>query len=111
LEGRDQCVVGEYRAVALGAEASCGGGCGAAARGEKPLDSVYLDDLLWGFQGNLYVPEEVFESRTFELEDYAQQLESLPEMSFEEFLRAARAWKIEMLVSCGVTLVDVWQFR
>jgi hypothetical protein len=71
--------------------------------GEKPRDSVYLNDLLRGFQGNLYVPEEVFESRTDELEDYAQQLESLPEMSFEEFLRAARAREIEMLVSRGVT--------
>jgi hypothetical protein len=54
------------------------------------------------------VTEEVFESRTKELEDYTQQLELLPEMSFEEFLRAARAREIEMLVSRGVPLVNVW---
>jgi hypothetical protein len=76
--------------------------------GEKPFNSVYLDDLLRGFQGNFYMTEEVFERRTDELEDYTQQLESLSGMSFEEFLRAAREWEIEMPVSYGVTLVDVW---
>lgn len=68
----------------------------------KP-DGVYLNDLLRGFKGNLYVPEEVFESRADELDEYNRQLELLPEMGFEEFLRAARAGEVDMLVSRGVT--------
>ncbi|KAG0564941.1 hypothetical protein KC19_8G151400 [Ceratodon purpureus] len=70
---------------------------------EKPRDGVYLNDLLRGFKGNLYVPEEIFESQADELDEYTHQLESLPQMSFEEFLRAARAREVDMLVSRGVT--------
>lgn len=68
-----------------------------------PRDGVYLNDLLRGFKGNLYVPEEVFESKEDELDVYNKQLESLPEMSFEEFLRAARAGEVQILVSRGVS--------
>ncbi|XP_024360822.1 probable inactive ATP-dependent zinc metalloprotease FTSHI 1, chloroplastic [Physcomitrium patens] len=69
---------------------------------ELASSRVYLNDLLRGFKGNLYVPEEVFESQTDEFKEYSRQLESLPEMSFEEFLRAARAGEINFLVSRGV---------
>lgn len=64
---------------------------------------VYLNDLLRGFKGNLYVPEEVFESQADELEEYNRQLDLLPEMGLDEFLRAARAGEVDMLVSRGVT--------
>nr|PNR33783.1 hypothetical protein PHYPA_023599 [Physcomitrium patens] len=69
----------------------------------QPPSSVYLNDLLRGFKGNLYVPEEVFEGQTDEVEEYSRQLETLPEISFEEFLKAARAGEVSMLASRGVT--------
>lgn len=76
---------------------------------EAELESskpVYLKDLLRAFQGNLYVPEEAFESQAEELQEYNRQLESLPEMSFEEFLRAARAGEVDVLVSRGIFTLE-----
>ncbi|BBN13165.1 hypothetical protein MPTK1_6g01370 [Marchantia polymorpha subsp. ruderalis] len=88
-----------------------------AAEAEPPLETdpikseqdsgdnanpVYLSDLLRQYKGNLYVPEEAFEERISELQLFNKKLDTLPEMTFEDFWKAMKANQVELLTSRGM---------
>ncbi|KAF9601119.1 hypothetical protein IFM89_017024 [Coptis chinensis] len=67
------------------------------------LDPVYLKDLLRNFKGKLYVPEEVFKVNLSEEEEFDRNLEKLPKMSYEDFLKAMKNDKVKLLTSKGIS--------
>ncbi|KAJ7558552.1 hypothetical protein O6H91_04G045700 [Diphasiastrum complanatum] len=64
---------------------------------------VYLPDLLREYKGNLYVPEEAFKDRLPEVHEFNRSLAVLPEMSFQDFVKAVNANQVELLTSRGVS--------
>ncbi|KAL8154622.1 hypothetical protein AgCh_000106 [Apium graveolens] len=60
-------------------------------------EEVYLKDLLREYRGKLYVPEQVFGQNVSEEEEFNQNVDSLPRMSLEDFLKAMRSDKVKML--------------
>ncbi|KAL3680757.1 hypothetical protein R1sor_023713 [Riccia sorocarpa] len=77
----------------------------------KPLESlaketastVYLSDLLRQYKGDLFVPEEAFADRKSELQAFNKELESLPEMTFDDFWKTMKANQVELLTSRGIS--------
>lgn len=63
--------------------------------------TVYLSDLLREYKGELYVPEEVFVRSTSDLDAFERELEVLPIMKGEDFLRAVKANQVNMVTSKG----------
>lgn len=61
--------------------------------------AVYLKDILREYRGKLYVPEQIFGSALSEDEEFDRNLEVLPRMSFEDFLKAMRTDKVKLLTS------------
>lgn len=62
-------------------------------------EAVYLKDILREYKGKLYVPEQVFNSELSEEEEFDRNLEALPKMSFEDFLKAMESDKVKLLTS------------
>ncbi|KAL5719099.1 putative inactive ATP-dependent zinc metalloprotease FTSHI 1 [Ranunculus cassubicifolius] len=65
-------------------------------------DPVYLKDLLREFKGKLYVPEEVFRVNLSEEEEFDKDLEELPKMSYENFVKVMENDKVKVLRSKAV---------
>lgn len=63
---------------------------------------VYLSDLLRQYKGSLFVPEEAFEERISELEDFNRSLDALPEMTFEDCWKYIKSDKVKLLTSRGI---------
>jgi hypothetical protein len=61
--------------------------------------AVYLKDILREYRGKLYVPEQIFGPALSEEEVFDRNLEVLPRMSFEDFLKAMRSDKVKLLTS------------
>ncbi|KAL2621719.1 hypothetical protein R1flu_001924 [Riccia fluitans] len=70
--------------------------------GEDTANTVYLSDLLRQHSGNLFVPEEVFSERISEVQGFNKELESLPEMTFDDYWKAMKANQVELLTSRGI---------
>lgn len=70
---------------------------------ENEDDAVYLKDILREYKGKLYVPEQVFEPELSEEEEFDRNLEELPKMSFEDFMKAMKSDKVKLLTSKEVT--------
>lgn len=60
-------------------------------------EDVYLKDLLREYRGKLYVPEQVFGQSVSEEEDFNRNVDGLPRMSLEDFLKAMRSDKVKLL--------------
>lgn len=60
-------------------------------------EDVYLKDLLREYRGKLYVPEQVFGQNVSEEEEFYLNVDGLPRMSLEDFLKAMRSDKVKML--------------
>lgn len=60
-------------------------------------EDVYLKDLLREYRGKLYVPEQVFGQNVSEEEEFNRNVDGLPRMSLEDFLKAMRSDKVKML--------------
>lgn len=73
---------------------------------------VYLNDILREYKGKLYVPEQVFGKNISEEEEFDKNVEVLPRMTLEDFLKAMESDKIKLLtfkedgVSSGFGFVD-----
>lgn len=73
---------------------------------------VYLKDILREYKGKLYVPEQVFGENISEEEEFDRNVEGLPRMTLEDFLKAMESDKIKLLtfkedgVSSGFGFVD-----
>lgn len=63
--------------------------------------SVYLSDLLREYKGELYVPEEAFTGSTSDLDAFQREIDALPLMTREDFVRAVRANQVNLLTSKG----------
>nr|QKY65102.1 AAA-type ATPase family protein [Passiflora contracta] len=61
--------------------------------------AVYFKDVLREYQGSLYVPEQVFSAELSEEEEFDRNLEVLPKMSFEDFIKAMKRDKVKLLTS------------
>ncbi|KAI5063106.1 hypothetical protein GOP47_0021653 [Adiantum capillus-veneris] len=61
--------------------------------------SVYLSDLLREYKGELYVPEEAFVRSTSDLDDFQREIEVLPIMKGEDFVRAVKANQVNLVTS------------
>ncbi|KAK9274500.1 hypothetical protein L1049_021749 [Liquidambar formosana] len=74
---------------------------GEVGRDESGVRSepVYLKDILREYKGKLYVPENVFGESLSEEEEFERNLEALPKMGFEDFLKAMRSDKVKLLTS------------
>ncbi|KAK6947929.1 ATPase, AAA-type, core [Dillenia turbinata] len=66
---------------------------------EEGSKNVHLKDILRQYKGKLYVPEQVFGASLSEEEEFEKNLEVLPQMSFEDFLKAMKSDKIKLLTS------------
>uniref|UniRef100_A0A0C9RJ12 TSA: Wollemia nobilis Ref_Wollemi_Transcript_15166_3734 transcribed RNA sequence n=1 Tax=Wollemia nobilis TaxID=56998 RepID=A0A0C9RJ12_9CONI len=66
---------------------------------EASSKPVYLKDLLRQYKGELYVPEEAFKFHASEFDEFHKSLETLPQMTIEDFCKAARANQVEMVTS------------
>ncbi|GLT90750.1 hypothetical protein SLE2022_086680 [Rubroshorea leprosula] len=64
---------------------------------------VYLKDILREFKGKLYVPEQIFEAELSEQEEFDKNVEELPTMRIEDFMKAMEADKVKLLTSKEVT--------
>jgi hypothetical protein len=62
-------------------------------------EAVHLKDILREYRGKLYVPEQIFGPALSEEEEFDRNLEVLPRMSFEDFLKAMRSDKVKLLTS------------
>ncbi|CAM6098375.1 unnamed protein product [Calypogeia fissa] len=75
---------------------------------------VYLSDLLRQYKGNLFVPEEAFEERVSELEQFNRSLDALPEMTFEDCLKYIKSDNVKLLTSRGIPFANggyvYWDF-
>ncbi|KAG6577136.1 putative inactive ATP-dependent zinc metalloprotease FTSHI 1, chloroplastic, partial [Cucurbita argyrosperma subsp. sororia] len=67
--------------------------------GGTKSESVYLKDILREYKGKLYVPEQVFNIELSEEEEFDRNLEALPMMSFEDFLKAMESGNVKLLTS------------
>eukprot|EP00250_Pteridium_aquilinum_P014200 c21840_g1_i1 orf=142-3063(+) len=63
--------------------------------------SVYLSDLLREYKGELYVPEEAFTRSISDLDTFEREIETLPLMTCEDFLRAVKGNQVSLLTSKG----------
>lgn len=69
--------------------------------------SVYLEDLLREYKGDLYVPEEVFSKvDKEEVGDFEQHFYESPQISVEDFRKFSDLNQVEALVSRGMTTLD-----
>ncbi|XP_057520581.1 probable inactive ATP-dependent zinc metalloprotease FTSHI 1, chloroplastic [Amaranthus tricolor] len=66
--------------------------------GEKMVGNVYLKDILREFRGKLYVPEQIFGVDLSEEEEFDKKFETLPKLSYEEFMNFLRRDKVKLLV-------------
>lgn len=64
---------------------------------EKVEGNVYLKDILREYKGNLYVPEQMFQANLSEGEKFDQNFETLPKMSYEEFVKFMDSDKVKSL--------------
>lgn len=64
---------------------------------EKVEGNVYLKDILREYKGNLYVPEQMFQANLSEGEKFDQNFETLPKMSYEEFVKFMESDKVKSL--------------
>ncbi|KAG6473042.1 hypothetical protein ZIOFF_066949 [Zingiber officinale] len=76
-------------------------GTGGGKKGEAE-NPVYLKDLLREFKGKLYVPEEVFKENLSEEEEFDNNIQELPWMSFEDFQKHVSAGKVKLLTSKSI---------
>lgn len=76
---------------------------GTVRQPEKAGKPVYISELLREYKGNLYVPEEAFMKPVSELEEFNWNLENLPEMSVDQFLKAVKANQVKLLTSRGIS--------
>lgn len=74
-------------------------------KNDKNEGDVYLKDILREYRGKLYVPEQVFGTELSEEAEFERDLQALPKMSFEDFLKAMRSEKVKMLTWKEVTSV------
>lgn len=74
-------------------------------KNDKNEGDVYLKDILREYRGKLYVPEQVFGTELSEEAEFESDLQALPKMSFEDFLKAMRSDKVKMLTWKEVTSV------
>ena len=68
----------------------------------QPHKSVYLSDLLREYKGELYVPEEAFKEPASDLDSFQRNMQTLPIMKFNDFLKAAKAGQVTLLTSRAV---------
>lgn len=74
---------------------------GSVENGKVGSDAVFLKDILREHKGKLYVPEQIFGARLSEEEEFDRDLESLPLMGLEQFLKAVDSDKVKLVVSKG----------
>ncbi|CAK9174833.1 unnamed protein product [Ilex paraguariensis] len=60
-------------------------------------DNVFLKDILREYKGKLYVPEQLFGANLSEEEEFDQNLEVLPKMTYEDFRKNMKSDKIKLL--------------
>lgn len=60
-------------------------------------EGVFLNDILREYKGKLYVPEQIFGAELPEEDEFEKSLEELPKMSFEDFQKAMKNDKVELL--------------
>lgn len=77
----------------------------------EQVKSVYLSDLLREYKGELYVPEEAFKDHSSDLDLFNMSVNSLPIMSFEDFLRAVKTHQVDLLTSRGVLASSKYCYR
>ncbi|RAL50987.1 hypothetical protein DM860_005343 [Cuscuta australis] len=58
---------------------------------------VYLKDILRGYKGKLYVPEQVFQSRLSEEEEFDKNVQELPRLELEDFQKCLKADKVKLV--------------
>lgn len=58
---------------------------------------VFLKDLLREYRGKLYVPEQVFGQNVSQEEEFKRNLDVLPRITFEDFLKAMRSDQVKVL--------------
>ncbi|XP_040366329.1 probable inactive ATP-dependent zinc metalloprotease FTSHI 1, chloroplastic isoform X2 [Rosa chinensis] len=66
---------------------------------KKNEEAVFLNDILREYKGKLYVPEQIFGTELPEEDEFEKSLEELPEMSFEDFQKAMKNDKVDLLTS------------
>lgn len=59
--------------------------------------NVYLNDILREYRGKLYVPEQMFGVNLSEEEVFDRNIEALPKMSYEEFVKFMVKDKVKLL--------------
>ncbi|KAJ8436544.1 hypothetical protein Cgig2_031485 [Carnegiea gigantea] len=64
---------------------------------EKLEGNVYLKDILREYKGKLYVPEQMFQANLSEGEEFDQNFETLPKMSYEGFVKFMESDKVKSL--------------
>ncbi|XVE58083.1 hypothetical protein DITRI_Ditri04bG0142000 [Diplodiscus trichospermus] len=69
-------------------------------------DDVYLNDILREYKGKLYVPEQIFGAELSEEEEFERNLEELPKMSLDDFMKAMKSDKVKLLTSKEVSGVS-----
>ncbi|KAK9926949.1 hypothetical protein M0R45_024155 [Rubus argutus] len=67
--------------------------------GAKNEGAVFLNDILREYKGKLYVPEQIFGTELPEEDEFERRLEELPKMSFEDFQKAMKNDKVDLLTS------------
>lgn len=65
--------------------------------GEKLEENVYLKDILREYKGKLYVPEQMFQANLSEEQEFDENFETLPKMSYEEFVKFMKSDKVKLL--------------
>lgn len=65
---------------------------------EKLEGNVYLKDILREYKGKLYVPEQMFQANLSEEEEFDQNCDTLPKMSYEEFVKFMERDKVKLLI-------------
>lgn len=67
--------------------------------GVKNEEAVFLNDILREYKGKLYVPEQIFGTELPEEVEFERSLEELPKMSIEDFQKAMKNDKVDLLTS------------
>ncbi|KAM5572113.1 hypothetical protein ABKV19_012267 [Rosa sericea] len=70
---------------------------------KKNEEAVFLNDILREYKGKLYVPEQIFGTELPEEDEFEKSLEELPKMSFEDFQKAMKNDKVDLLTSKGAS--------
>ncbi|CAH9089627.1 unnamed protein product [Cuscuta epithymum] len=60
-------------------------------------EEVYLKDILRGYKGKLYVPDQIFRSNLSEVEEFEKNVEELPRMEFKDFQKYSKTDKVKLL--------------